>query len=269
MNKEFLNPIYRATLAFFAIMLLFSCRKEGKQLVRIKPTSFNASDEDKIGRRVMTETWRNEELTFLVADNGAFTDEIFHYLRPLMRGLVEQGGVTRRDSFKWEIHIVLDDKKHAISLPGGQIILYSGLLKSISSEAECVGVLAREIALIEQGSAMKALDRVVENNVTLGDMIIGNIVPLDHIIEKIPDIAYTENELISADSLAALLVCPSNYDEEGLVQAMKYLKPDDPYLVHRPNKQNWEFLFRTKVNGCIGQDSLYSNRYVRKTKKYL
>ena len=254
-----------AGLSVLALALLLAlaggCRHDDGGLIRINPKSFDAADEAAIGRRLLSESWRNEGLNIIEADNGAFTDQAYVYLRGLTRALVEQGGVTRRDSFEWDVTLVLDEAAHAYVLPGGKLVLHTGLLHALDNEAECVGILAREIALAEQGAAMSALDRQVDDNVTLGDIILGNVVPLDHIVEALPQLTYTTAEVARADSLAARLVCPSDYEERALPQAVQRLGADTPYRMARVPTDTWASTFESRVSECVGADSLYRVRY--------
>ena len=254
---------HRFLLGLSILLLAFSaCRPDDTEVIRLNPTTFDAEDEAVIGRRLTNESWRNENVTRITPDNGEFTDGAYFYLRPLLAGILEQPFVTRRDSFEWQIHLVLDQAPHAYTLPGGQIILHTGLLHQLENEAECIGILAREVALAESGAPMQALDRQVEDNVTLGDLILGNIVPLDHIIEALPQIKYSEAELGVADSIAALLVCQSDYEERGLTLSVKRFSEGSPYAAARPANRHWITTFDSRISECPGADSLYQQRYM-------
>ncbi len=253
----------RVLLGLSVLLLTISaCRSDDTEVIRLNPQTFNAEDEAAIGQRLTNESWRNENVTRITPDNGEFTDGAYFYLRPLLDGILAQPFVTRRDSFDWQLHLVLDQTPHAYTLPGGQIILHTGLLHQLENEAECVGILAREVALAEIGAPMNALDRQVEDNVTLGDMILGNIVPLDHIIEALPMINYTEAELGLADSIAANLVCESDYEERGLTLSVKRFSEGSPYAAARPANRHWITTFDSRVSECPGADSLYQQRYL-------
>lgn len=250
-------------LGLSCLLLTFTaCRPDDTETIRLNPQTFDAADEAAIGRRLSNESWRNENVMRITPDNGQFTDGAYFYLRPLLQGLLDQPYITRRDSFDWQIHLVLDATPHAYTLPGGQIVLHTGLIHQLKNEAECVGILAREIALAEIGAPMEALDRQVEDNVTLGDMILGNIVPLDHIVEALPQIKYTEAQMGAADSIAAKLVCESDYEERGLTITAKRLPQDAPYLLARPANRHWLTTFNSRVSECPGADSLYSQRFM-------
>ncbi len=261
MPSHYVARLFLLLISAVVLLTTGACRQDDGGLIRINPQSFSAADEATIGARLIMERWRDENINVIEAESGAFTDGAYLYLRPLIKQLVDQPGVTRRDSFDWNIHLVLDDQAHAYTLPGGQLVMHTGLLHQLRNEAEFVGICAREVALAEQGAAMAALDRQVEDNVTLGDMILGNVVPLDHIIEQLPLLNYTEAELAEADSLAARLVCPSDYEERGLTQAVGQLSDSSRYVVARPANRHWLNTFNTRVSECPGADSLYTARY--------
>lgn len=252
-----------------AVVALPSCRSDEGGLVRINPKTFDAADEAAIGRRLGAELWRDADLVLLEPEAGSFTDGAYRYLAPLLSGLTEQGHVTRRDSFAWAVTLVLDEDPRAYTLPGGQIYVHTGLLYALDNEAELVGVLAREIALAEQGAAMAALDRQVEDNVTLGDLILGNVVPLDHVVQALPAMSYTAEELGRADSLAARLVCQSDYEERALATATARLAAGTSYGEARPLPLGWRADFESRVGACPGADSLYVRRYRATLRTYV
>jgi len=243
-------------LGISLLFLISACRPDDTETIRINPQTFDAADEAAIGNRLSNESWRNENVTRITPDNGEFTDAAYFYLRPLLEGLVDQPFVTRRDSFDWQVHLILDNSPHAYTLPGGQIMLHTGLMHSLENEAECIGILAREIALAEIGAPMAALDREIEDNVMLGDLILGNVVPLDHIIEKLPNIKYRESEMGRADSIAAKIVCASDYEERGLTLSVKRLSDESAYVNARPANRHWVTTFTSRISECPGADSL-------------
>lgn len=248
--------------ALGAVLLLASaCRKEAVEVVRINPKSFTATQQASIGTRIMDADWGAANIALLTPEQPGYRPEAFDYLQPLLGELVAQASVTHRDSFDWRIHLVMDTSAHAYTLPGGQIVLHTGMLHSMHNEAELVGVLAREIALGEQGAAMDALTRAVGDNVLLGDVILDNEVDYASLIQLTPKLAYSPEELAAADSLAAVLVCPSNYLHEGLLVAVQRLDAETPYRSARPAGGAWAIKFEERVAHCVGTDSTYRRRY--------
>ena len=178
------------------------------------------------------------------------------------RPLVQQEQVTRRDSFAWSIHLVLDTAVHAYTLPGGHLVINTGLLHALPHEAACVGFLAREVALAQTGAAMAAFDRAIEDNSQLGDLMLGNPMPdLRELIKLAPTVNYTRAELSRADSLAATLVCMSDYHQEAFIEAVGHFSAQSHYLHARPAQPSWRQLFNERVQPCEGADSLYIEPY--------
>ncbi|XP_044408675.1 mitochondrial metalloendopeptidase OMA1 [Triticum aestivum] len=53
---------------------------------------------------------------------------------------------AERHDFKWEVVIVNDDKAKAYSLPNGKIVVYTGLLNCLKTDAEIAALIAHEAA---------------------------------------------------------------------------------------------------------------------------
>ena len=248
-------------LAVALAAVTHACQREEGEIVREKPTTFAAAEEVKIGATLTDADWSEAGVPLLVPGAEGYDPEAYDYLRPLVRGLTQQAGVTRRDSFAWDVLLVRDDETHAYTLPGGQIVLHTGLLHALANEAECVGILAREIALAEQGAAIAAYDRVVEDNVLLGDLLLGNATELPRLVALTSTVRYTPRELRAADSLAARLVCPSDYLHEGLLDAVRRIPGRSPYHKARPSQRGSAVRFAARVRDCAGSDSTYAKRY--------
>ena len=249
------------TLLAVALIILVSCRKESTEFVRLNPKSFSAAQEAVIGDRLLEADWRNANVALMNPGDPGYRAEANDYIDPLLQQLVDQAPVTRRDSFGWRVHLVMDTSVHAYALPGGHLVLHTGLLYGLHNEAELVGVLARELSLVESGAAMAALVRLVDDNVLLGDILLDNPVPYGELIRLLPKLEYSTPELAVADSLAALLVCPSNYLHEALPEAMQRLSARTPYREARPAGGAWIEKFNARVADCAGTDSLYVRRY--------
>ncbi len=248
------------SLALIAVAV-GACREESTEFVRLHPKSFSAADEAVIGDRLMAADWRNANVALLSPGDPGYRAEAAAYVDPLLQQLVDQAPVTRRDSFGWRVHLVMDTSVHAYALPGGHLVMNTGLLYALHSEAELVGVMARELSLIESGAAMGALVRLVDDNVLLGDILLDNPVAYGELIRLLPKLEYTASELAVADSLAAVLVCPSNYLHEALPEAMQRLSAKTPYREARPAGGTWIAKFNARVADCAGSDSVYVKRY--------
>ncbi len=70
---------------------------------------------------------------------------------PAARGQVTRVGrriaaVTGRDDFRWDFRVVDEDQVNAFCLPGGKVVVYTGLLERVDSDDELAAVLGHEVA---------------------------------------------------------------------------------------------------------------------------
>jgi Zn-dependent protease with chaperone function len=63
--------------------------------------------------------------------------------------------LTAESKYRYQFHVADDPQINAFALPGGQIVVYTGLLKAADSAGEVAGVLAHEISHVEQRHALR------------------------------------------------------------------------------------------------------------------
>lgn len=76
-----------------------------------------------------------------------------------------------RSSLK--VHVLENDQVNAFALPDGHLVIYTGLINNVSSEAELVGVVAHEIAHIQLNHVMNKLTKEIGLSLLLA-MTTGN-----------------------------------------------------------------------------------------------
>ena len=150
---------------------------------------------------------------------------------------------TDRPDLPWTFSVIDTETINAFALPGGQILVSSGLLKRLSSESELAGVLAHEVAHVVKRHQIKAIqssargdllksigtdiasDRIGGRGGVAGQMIkpyalnlVGDLIkdgfflrPLDRSLEY------------EADQLGVIIATRSGYDSYGLVAALQML----------------------------------------------
>jgi beta-barrel assembly-enhancing protease len=77
------------------------------------------------------------------------------------------------DRAKLKIHIINKDEINAFALPGGHLIIYSGLILNTDNQEEITGVICHEIAHIELNHVMKKLVKEIGLSVLIS-MTTGN-----------------------------------------------------------------------------------------------
>ncbi|RBQ30425.1 peptidase M48 family protein [Arcobacter sp. FW59] len=81
--------------------------------------------------------------------------------------------VAQRSDFKWEFNLVDDKQANAFCLPGGKVVVYTGILKYAKNDDQLATVISHEIA---HALARHGAERVSHNMIQQGVGIVGNVV---------------------------------------------------------------------------------------------
>ncbi len=109
--------------------------------------------------------WAAEQVS--VADEMRLGELAFAQLRPGLK-LVESGTavevlsevgerLTRGAAYRYRWHLSDDPQVNAFALPGGQVVVHTGLLRAAESAEELAGVLAHEVQHVERRHTLKKL----------------------------------------------------------------------------------------------------------------
>ncbi len=90
-------------------------------------------------------------------------------LQRIFKRLTE--ATERRDEVGYSLTVIDDPTVNACSLPGGYVLVNSGMLEFTRSDDELAGVLAHEIAHIDRQHAMKSVMRSVGMTAMVGAVI--------------------------------------------------------------------------------------------------
>lgn len=102
--------------------------------------------EEKLGDLI----WESLEETERVVTN----DSVVKPLEKLFRHLCKENDI---DPESIELHVVDRSEVNAFALPGGHLVVFTGLIQDCDSESELAGVIGHEIAHIEKDHVMKKL----------------------------------------------------------------------------------------------------------------
>src|SRR5260221_9619358 len=83
------------------------------------------------------------------------------YVNPVGKGLALH---SDRPDLPWTFAVIDTETINAFALPGGSILVSSGLLKRLSSEAELAGVLAHEVAHVVKKHQITAIQSAAKGN---------------------------------------------------------------------------------------------------------
>ncbi|MBL8518501.1 MAG: M48 family metalloprotease [Betaproteobacteria bacterium] len=172
------------------------------------------------------------------------------YVNQVGRWLAAQ---SERPNLPWRFGVLDNEHVNAFAAPGGQILMTSGLLQRLNSEAELAGVLAHEIAHVVQKHQLDAIQKsgwtqglqvaggaMIDNKLAKGgalsqaarasglgqagaDLLVDGFFarPLDRGLEY------------EADRMGVIIAARAGYDPYGFIsvlQMMESLAKDSPFF---------------------------------------
>ena len=110
-------------------------------------TASAQTDEEKVGKLAAAQV--------LGAAPLITADAAQQYVNLLGQALAAQSGVT----YKWHFGVFKSDAINAFAMPGGYVLLSSGLLKSLENEDELAFILAHEVAHVARRHHYQVVQR--------------------------------------------------------------------------------------------------------------
>jgi predicted Zn-dependent protease len=102
----------------------------------------------------------------------------FEMVQRVMQRLVGSTGATAKD-FKWAVSVVRSNQVNAFCLPGGKMVVYTGILPVAGNEAALATVLGHEMA---HATSRHGAQRVFQQNLTQTAMagVAGSLSDMDY-----------------------------------------------------------------------------------------
>jgi predicted Zn-dependent protease len=108
--------------------------------------------------------------------------------------------LTRGSAYAFEFHVVEDATVNAFAMPGGFIVVHTGLLALASSAEEVAGVLAHEVQHVERRHSLKAMAKSAGLMVTVG-MVFGDLGGLVALGQDLIGLDFSRQAEAEADAL--------------------------------------------------------------------
>lgn len=166
--------------------------------------------ESAVGERYARQVQRRLEM---VQD-----EEVLGYVNEIGQKLAKTSG---RTEFKYEFHVILDDRLNAFALPGGKVFVNAGAIAKANSEAELAGLLAHELAhtVLSHGFQMVTSGTFTAN--------VFQFVPLGGLATDLIVLGYSRKMERQADTLGTRMLVASSYAADGLQNLMVTLERED------------------------------------------
>jgi predicted Zn-dependent protease len=109
---------------------------------------------------------------------------------------------------------------NAFCVPGGNIYIYSGIIKFLDNEAQFAGVLGHEMAHADRRHTSQQLTLTYGESLLLGLILGNNPSQLTQIIANLAqglgNLAYSRDHEYEADSYSVKYLYPTKYDAAGI-----------------------------------------------------
>jgi predicted Zn-dependent protease len=148
---------------------------------------------------------------------------------------------SERPDLPWTFGVIDTETLNAFAMPGGSVVVSSGLIRRLTSESELAGVLAHEIAHVVKRHQLSAIQSSANTNI-LGDVLkeeaasrIGRGRDFAGLKQRLNDAGFElaksgailrpidRSMEYEADRLGVIIAARSGYDPYGLVAVLSML----------------------------------------------
>jgi len=149
---------------------------------------------------------------------------------------------------EYEVTLINRSMVNALALPGGQIVLFRGLIDKASGPDELAGILAHEIGHVEKRHGTEALVRATMTSFML-DVVTGGGGTLVYMGAQIRDLSYSREREAEADQFARKLMAKQKIDPRGMAQFFERMQAQTKQREAKKEKDGgydmdglWKFL---------------------------
>jgi predicted Zn-dependent protease len=135
--------------------------------------------------------------------------------------ILANGDLKYANKFQWKCRIIRNDTViNAFCVPGGNIYVYTGLIKFLDNDAEFAGVMAHEMAHADRRHTSEQLTLVYGESLLLSLILGNNPSQLAEILagmaQGLANLAYSRSHEYEADKYAVRYLYPSQYDASAI-----------------------------------------------------
>ncbi|MFA6384537.1 MAG: Maf and M48 domain-containing protein [Candidatus Omnitrophota bacterium] len=147
-------------------------------------------------------------------------------------------GVSDRKDIEYYFKVLDEDEINAVSLPGGYVYVFKGLLDTVADDGELAGVLAHEVGHIVARHSVKKMQAAMGYTLVRVLMI---PVPQSGQVAAAADTAFTElflgygrDDELLADTLGARYAARAGYDPHSMITFLEKLEDHNRRRPSRP-----------------------------------
>ncbi len=214
-------------LSLFVLLNMFGCASEYNLATQKQETLLYGSEKEKsMGAAMAQSIDKQLELNTEIEANER--------VEGILKKIV---AVCDRQELVYTIKVIDEDKLNAISLPGGYIYVYKGLIDKVKNDDQLASVIAHEVGHITAKHSVKRLQSIYSDmalkiaamQTTNGRFSQGVSVALDSAL-----FAHAREDEFEADALAVKYLKKAGYDPNEAANMLKILKAQQDKEPSRP-----------------------------------
>ncbi|MDO9453065.1 MAG: M48 family metallopeptidase [Stagnimonas sp.] len=164
--------------------------------------------EQKLGDMV----WKAQKAQLRLVENTAANEAVATIGAKLTQG--------SRYSYRW--FVARDNSINAFAIPGGTVVVHTGLIEAAKTPEELAGVLAHEVQHIEQRHSLRAMAQSLGTMAGLG-MVFGDVSGIAQIAASLSQLSYSRDAEREADARGLAVLKAAAIDPQGMVRMFETL----------------------------------------------
>jgi len=209
-------------VALFAGLILVATTQASNLVVKMVPTKW----DEKLG-----EVSYPSAVGSLAPGSSKIEDKyVMQSIAEIQKKLT---GALQKSPFKYEVTILKSPVENAFALPGGKIVVFTGILLKVDSAEEFAGILAHEIMHAEKRHAMRQivsrLGLTALLQVLIGDFASAGGVILE-VGSELISLGYSRSMESEADKEAIRLLSAAGIPADGLIAFFQKISKDEKGL---------------------------------------
>lgn len=132
------------------------------------------------------------------------------------------GKLTAGSRYPYRWFVARDSSINAFAIPGGVVVVHSGLIEAAKTPEELAGVLAHEVQHIEQRHSLRAMAQSLGTMAALG-IVFGDVSGLAQIAASLSQLSYSRDAEREADAKGLAVLKNAAIDPQGMVRMFETL----------------------------------------------
>jgi predicted Zn-dependent protease len=214
--KAYQKPIIQGSVlvgSFALIWFLF-------QLINWSPITKHKKVDIVSEKKIGEILWEGIKQTEKVSSDSL----VIGKLDSLVDGICLSNGIKRNSI---ELHLVEKNEMNAFAMPGGHLVVYTGLIKKTKNSDQLCGVLAHEIAHIQLNHVVEKLTAEIGITVLFSLLTNGDAHLIQEVLRNLSSTSFSRGLEKEADLKALLYMNKANINPIALSEFMKIMSQEE------------------------------------------